>query len=156
MPGALKQTLPPVILYTPETAVKVLVLTPFDEDYAYLRNSFHQTNWKVDRARSCAEAIELLTSSGYAAMVCEQNLPDGTWREMLEAIEVLPGGPVLIVASRAPDDTLWAEVLNLGGYDVLAKPFDRREIVRVLSQSWRHWKQTRATAAKAVSWASAP
>jgi DNA-binding response OmpR family regulator len=34
------------------------------------------------------------------------------------------------------DDHLWAEVLNLGGYDVLAKPFDGCELFRALSSAW--------------------
>jgi hypothetical protein len=34
---------------------------------------------------------------------------------------------------------LWAEVLNLGGYDVLLKPFDRAEVVRVAGMAWRCW-----------------
>jgi len=38
------------------------------------------------------------------------------------------------------DDALWAEVLNLGGYNVLAKPFDSREVFRVVGNAWLHWK----------------
>jgi DNA-binding NtrC family response regulator len=36
------------------------------------------------------------------------------------------------------DEHLWAEALNLGAYDVLAKPFDPTEVVRTLSQAWLH------------------
>ena len=31
--------------------------------------------------------------------------------------------PLVIVASHLADDQLWAEALNLGAHDVLAKPF---------------------------------
>jgi hypothetical protein len=30
---------------------------------------------------------------------------------------------------------LWAEVLNCGGYDVLAQPFDRTEVERVVTSA---------------------
>jgi DNA-binding response OmpR family regulator len=30
-------------------------------------------------------------------------------------------------------------VLNLGGYDVLAKPFAAREVLRVVALAWRCW-----------------
>jgi len=46
--------------------------------------------------------------------------------------------PLLIVASRLADEYLWAEALNLGAYDVLAKPFDADEVVRVLRSAWFH------------------
>jgi CheY-like chemotaxis protein len=39
-----------------------------------------------------------------------------------------PDPPMLIVTSRLADDYLWAEALNLGAYDVLAKPFDASEV----------------------------
>jgi hypothetical protein len=35
---------------------------------------------------------------------------------------------------------MWAEVLNLGGYDVLPEPFDGSEVIRILSLAWLHWR----------------
>jgi hypothetical protein len=35
------------------------------------------------------------------------------------------------VTFRTADERLWAEVLNLGGYGVLAQPFDANEVKRV-------------------------
>jgi hypothetical protein len=37
--------------------------------------------------------------------------------------------PRLIVFSRNADDRLWAEVLNLGGFVLLATPFREEELV---------------------------
>jgi len=48
-----------------------------------------------------------------------------------------PNGPALIVTSNAGDEALWAEVLNLGGYDVLAQPFDQNEVARVIASAGR-------------------
>jgi hypothetical protein len=36
------------------------------------------------------------------------------------------------VADRFADERLWGEVLNLGGYDLLTKPFVREEVLHVL------------------------
>jgi hypothetical protein len=36
------------------------------------------------------------------------------------------------VSSRVADDRLWAEVLNLGGYDLLTNPFAPAEVSRVV------------------------
>jgi hypothetical protein len=52
--------------------------------------------------------------------------------------------PNLIVSSRLADDRLWAEVLNLGGYDVLARPFNRVEVIRVVQAAWRAWNRAQA------------
>jgi len=88
----------------------------------------------------------------------DANLPDGrTWKDVLREIEATPmaigthqgqayrndkeaellcgSKPPLIVVDRLADDALWAEVLNLGGYDVLVKPFDEKEVLHVLTMA---------------------
>jgi len=40
------------------------------------------------------------------------------------------------VADRLADDALWAGVLNLGGYDVLAKPFNAKEVLHAVTAAW--------------------
>jgi DNA-binding response OmpR family regulator len=49
--------------------------------------------------------------------------------------------PLLVVTSRVADDRLWSEVLNLGGYDVLAKPLNTKEVFHVAGLAWMSWKQ---------------
>ena len=58
---------------------------------------------------------------------------------MLEQVTILPDPPSLIVTSRLADERLWAEALNLGAYDVLAKPFPPTEAMRVIGAAWRAW-----------------
>jgi len=64
------------------------------------------------------------------------------------------GCQAVIVASRLADERLWAEVLNLGGYDLLAKPFDRDELVRVIAMAARHsaQKHARRSSARSARW----
>jgi DNA-binding response OmpR family regulator len=66
-------------------------------------------------------------------------LAPGSWKDVLEQVTILPDPPPLIVASRLADERLWAETLNLGAFDVLAKPFDRTEAIRVVGAAWRAW-----------------
>jgi len=51
-----------------------------------------------------------------------------------------PDPPLVIVTSHLADERLWAEALNLGAYDVLAKPFDAIEVGRILGLAWQHWQ----------------
>ena len=66
---------------------------------------------------------------------------DGTWKDILQAMATLSGRPLLIVTSRLADDYLWVEVLNLGGYDVLAKPWHHKEVARAIASALEHWSQ---------------
>jgi DNA-binding response OmpR family regulator len=76
----------------------------------------------------------------YSPDTLRAHLSPGSWIDMLDQIALLPDPPFLIVTSRLADERFWAEALNRGAYDVLAKPFDRTEVVRVVSLAWLHWK----------------
>ena len=84
-------------------------------------------------------ALSILGQHDISVVVCEGDLMPGKWTDVLKAINDLPHPPSLIVTSRLADDHLWAEALNLGAWDVLAKPFDRREVVQGVKSAWQHW-----------------
>ena len=86
-------------------------------------------------------------------MLAESEMSDGNWRRLLKDMASLSVPPNLIVSSRLADQRLWAEVLNLGGYDVLMTPFEPEEVLRVTLAARRHWRckqvDGRARAARA-------
>lgn len=75
----------------------------------------------------------------FAGHFCERDLAPGAWKDMLDEAFALPQSPCVIVTSRLADEYLWAEALNVGAYDVLAKPFEREEVVRIVSLASRSW-----------------
>jgi len=125
----------------PETAVTVLLIDSLEEDRLKLGQILRNSNWKLRWAASCQQAIEILQQTPAPVVICERDLPDGTWREVLEETHFLAEAPLLIVASRFADDFLWAEVLNLGGWDVLAKPLEAKEVIWSVSLAWREWNR---------------
>jgi len=122
--------------------VNVLVVSPFDEDHVFLNYIFSHSNWEIHAARSCREALDILRQAPIPVVICESEMAETTWKDLLAELGQLQEPPLLIVTSRLADESLWAEVLNLGGYDVLMKPFDRAEVVRTISLAWMHWKDT--------------
>ena len=70
-------------------------------------------------------------------MICDDQLSDGRWQDLWEILRGTPVPPVFIVSAYRADERLWAEVLNLGAYDVLAKPYRAAEVTRVLDQAAR-------------------
>jgi len=127
--------------------VPVLSISPMEEDHFFLQNILNHLQGTLNPIRrftvnSCAtlaSGLAVLKNRQFEVVVCERDLPPGSWREVLEQVTILPDPPSLIVTSRLADERLWAEALNLGAYDVLAKPFDRTEAIRVISAAWRAW-----------------
>lgn len=137
--------------------LKVLYASSTDEDHLSLQAIVGHSKWMLFRARDLGSTITLLREHEIAVVLCERDLLPGKWTDVLEHIEALPNAPSLIVASRLADDRLWAEALNLGAWDVLAKPFDHIEVIRSVKSAWQHWydkHHPRAMAATSSSQAS--
>ena len=126
---------------TPTTLPKpqgVLLISPFEEDHEIFGDLFRRRGWRLEHASSIGEASALLSENPAAVVITERDLSRGNWKDVLEAMGSMPSPPLLIVISRLADEHLWAEALNLGAYDVLAKPLDHTEIARVLNLAMNH------------------
>ncbi len=130
----------PAIERNPKSIVTVLSVSPLEEDHLSLQAIFGHSNWVLHKAHRLASALAMLAEHRFGVVLCERDLQPGTWIDMLRPMTLLPDAPPLIVTSRLADDRLWSEALNLGAYDVLAKPFDHRELFRSISLAWLHWR----------------
>ena len=88
---------------------------------------------------SCGKASALLEEREFPVVLCEHRQTDGNWKDLLDVTVTLPAPPSLVVFSPLADESLWAEVLNLGGFDVVAMPFEPEEVLRVAFAAWRKW-----------------
>ena len=114
----------------------ILSISAAAEDHHALRYILNGSHWRIVKSRTCKEAIARLGKTYMPVVICASDLPDGTWRDVLYQISTLAHPPFLVVTSRLADDYLWAEVLNLGGYNVLAKPFRESEVKHVVASLW--------------------
>jgi DNA-binding NtrC family response regulator len=128
--------------------VAVLAVSPDRRDHISLRGIFGHTRWQLFDVPNCDEAQRHLERAQIGVVLCESELPDGSWKELLDRVSELPAPPLIIVTSRNADSALWAQVLNHGAYDVLTKPFDRSEVIRIVSLAWLYWKERLAPASK--------
>ena len=113
-----------------------LVLKSEADDHAF-RQLAGQTVQAVVSAAGIEAAREAIRKSHPQLVVCDAEIEEGRcWKELLE--DAKAADVVLIAVSAHPDTTLWAEALNLGAFDVLALPFDREELDRVVSSAIRH------------------
>jgi DNA-binding NtrC family response regulator len=131
---------------SPEKTPAVLAVSPLPADRCQLREILSQGSWKLHEASTCREALALLRDHSIRVLLSERDHADGNWEELLNATARLPAPPKLIVFSRLADESLWAEVLNMGGFDVLMTPFEQEEVLRVTFAAWSRWECDFATA----------
>ena len=117
----------------------ILAVNLCKQDCRFLRTIFSNLPWRLASVATLAEGVRQAKSQSVPVIVCERDLPDGNWKHLLDKVGMLAQPPRLIVASRFADERLWAEVLNLGGHDVLVTPFDADEVHRVVSYAVDSW-----------------
>lgn len=123
-----------------EERPSVLVVSPHDEDHVTLSRVFARAAWQIHRSDDLEGAVVCLRQNPISVVLCDCFFERHSWKDLLEQLWQHPNPPALIVACDKADGRLWAEVLNLGGYDVLAKPFSLPEVTWVVVGAHRQWR----------------
>jgi DNA-binding NtrC family response regulator len=118
-------------------AVVLLVCPPAAQRTIALSGILESAGLSVQHSPNCRHAFARLVQTRISVVICDRALPDGDWTDVLDHMAKDGGAPSLIVTSPNANDVLWAKVLNLGGFDVLAQPFDREEVMRVVASALR-------------------
>jgi len=146
--------------------IAVLSVSSAEEDHFHLqeilssptRTLYSDLGFTLTAKSTIAAAKSALKRGRISIVMCAHDLPSGSWRELLDFAERLPAPPPVIVTSRVADERMWAEVLNLGGYDVLATPFGSEEVIRTVTSAWSLWRhrfQCRAETSQRVGGSAA-
>ncbi len=132
--------------------IPLLLVSPFQDDHAALLSILRKPDFCLFRSRGLQQALAVLRRASVPVVVAECNLQGCCWKDVWTALQGVPHPPLprLIVAASRADECLWNEVVHLGAYDVLAKPFESEEVVSVVTSAWEHWRwETEAASAHA-------
>ena len=124
-----------------------LAVSPFEADLSFLQRMFDDADWKLFTAHTYKEGMTQLSRELIPVVLCEYQLPDGNWKDVLSELAPILEPPRLIVVSHHADERLWLEVLNLGGFDLLATPFREVEAGYAIGTAWLDWKYARSQVA---------
>ena len=123
-------------LNPPVAGVRILIVLDDSAVRSALERILSHSTWDIQIVANSGDAAAALHRPGTGVVVTERHC----WKELLDVTRRLEHPPRLIVTDPLAEESLWAEVLNLGGYDLLAQPFNPQEVFRVLSLAWLSWK----------------
>ena len=110
----------------------IVFVSKSEADYDTLREVAGLVSQSVVSCADAQQARKAIRRHDPEIVVCEVRAAEsGSWQELLE--ETQAAQSLILVVSRHADEWLWAEVLNLGGFDILSLPVDRDELRRALS-----------------------
>ena len=82
--------------HTPEN-ISILVVSPHPEDVTCLRHILHHRDWHITLSTRAAEAARQIASQTPSVIICERDLPDGNWKDILQQTERMAHAPLLLV-----------------------------------------------------------
>ncbi len=108
-----------------------ILLVPPPGESAALEAALAESGAEVRVAGCCAEACEVLTAeSPFQAIFTGLELPDGCFRDLVEAAGRLPElVPVVVCLPNL--DGGWSDLLEAGAAGLLVKPYRHDEILRI-------------------------
>jgi len=126
----------------------VISVSAVTEDHDALARSFRESEvtlypnstLTLRRCTSLEEALATLHENRIPIVVFDGDALPGSWREIIAGVKDLPAPPCLIVTSSNADDRMWAEALSHGAFDVIPKPFEKTDVIRIVSSAWRRWR----------------
>jgi hypothetical protein len=81
--------------------------------------------------------MAFLQENKAAVAVCEEVLPDGSWRDAMAGLTSVPHAPSLIVIGDDP--AIVRDVITLGGFDALIRPLRESDVVWSVASAWHAW-----------------
>jgi DNA-binding response OmpR family regulator len=112
-----------------ERTLRILLVEDYERLASLVRQGLQRAEMDVDSVTTASEALEVLFSHRYDAMILDLGLPD---RDGLDVLKFLRSNnsslPVLILTSRVQVSDR-VKGLNAGADDYLTKPFAMEELV---------------------------
>ena len=133
----------------PLPSLPVLIVNSSPDESGEMNTLLGRIGLQPQFTSTCQKALGLIHHHTFPVVLSSDTLPDGDWKTLLQALEGTPEHPELIVFSRQAEESLWYEVLQLGGFDVLAAPFDEAELVRVITLAHTFWQRKHRGAGRA-------
>ena len=113
------------------------------EDRLSLEPILSQCEWELTGRELALKQSQQSDGRPLQSLFCDEKFADGEWKGLWNELVKDPCPPEVIVASRLADERLWVEVLNLGAYNLLSKPFRPEEVVRTIHGALMEWQLAR-------------
>lgn len=123
-----------------EKQISILLTSAQRDDARNLQTVLDGTLWSVIEAENRTEAVRRLKEKEVSIVLCDRDFGDAPWQQTMQELIAARRGVCVILLSGVADQYLWDEVVRLGGFDVLTRPFQREQVISLLMFAYTHWK----------------
>ena len=108
---------------------------------------------KVSSAPSVGDAMDLMRGTSFSLILMDLD-NDAEWRASLQALRHFAPSVGVLAYSRRPEERLWLDVLDAGGFDLLCRASRKPEIQWIIENALK-LRSSRAAAQPATPATSA-
>jgi DNA-binding NtrC family response regulator len=116
----------------------VLLASERDDDYQNLTALLDNTKWSVERAKSWSDVSSFCDRVVNQVVLLDRHFQGSDWRYSVSSLPNPAANRCLILLSDVSDPYLWNELVQHGGFDVLARPFECSALLRTLAFAQKH------------------
>jgi len=125
--------------------IRVLAVMGKDGDGQALHDIAERAKWHLEFAPNYESALKQIEREEFAVILCDRDRTTGCqgWGDAVQKMVAASPHSCVILTSSVKDDHLWQELIELGGYDVLTKPFQAERVIRSVEFAWSHLRTKR-------------
>jgi len=124
-------------------SVEVLVASSHLETRAALIHVLEQLSADVVSSSSVQQAAEVLSKRAIELVFCDDELPDGSYRDLLPAARYRQHGTRVVVVTRTGEWEEYLEAMRLGAFDFIRGPMHPTDVELVVLRA-QHEQDERA------------
>ena len=118
-------------------AAPILIVEDAPDIRRFVQECLRAAGYKVEMAVTGKQALDMLRSMPFAAIVLDLGLPDIDGIEVIRAVRKIGTVPIIVLSARTAEAQK-IEALDLGADDYLTKPFGAGELLARLRVALRH------------------
>jgi DNA-binding response OmpR family regulator len=115
-----------------------VVCSPHDREA--VSDCARATGWKLKLLDTVDQAVSIAGSEPVALIIVDRDLSEHDWRRSVQSLAKTLSTPCVLLASSVVDPYLFQELVKHGGFDVVPKPIQVKELARLGRLALAYWR----------------
>jgi FixJ family two-component response regulator len=126
--------------------IPVLIVTSRTGDVEELKSILCETPWELTDASHVEDLPATLKGAAVPILLFDRDTAGASWQVAIRRLIKTRRGACVVLLSNVSDQYLWDEVVQHGGFDLLARPFRKEQVLSTLMFAYAHcrtpWPKT--------------
>ena len=119
-------------------SLQIVLASARPDDFSALSEILFGSRWELVAVANLEDAEKELHRITLPIVFCDQALAERSLKRAIHHLSRVRRRACVVMLADEFSRRLWAEVVNADGYDLLARPFERDQVVATLLAAYAH------------------